>query len=83
LKLPARWEAALFGEQQSRIVVSLQPDRLESLRMLATQQRVPMTMLGKTGGERFTMGGEVDIALSEIDDAWSNGLERALTAVAA
>ena len=82
LKLPTRWEAALFGEQQSRIVISLQPDQLEALRMLATQQRVPMTMLGKTGGERFTMGRQVDIALSEIDDAWSNGLERALTGVA-
>ena len=50
-KLPADWEASLFGEQQSRIVVSLKPNQLQQLRMMASQERVPMTLLGETGGD--------------------------------
>ena len=77
-KLPADWEASLFGEQQSRIVVSLKPNQLQQLRMMAAQERVPMTLLGETGGDRFTVGTTINVALADINDAWTNGLERAL-----
>ena len=76
--MPADWEASLFGEQQSKIVVSLKPDQLQQLRMMASQERVPMTLLGETGGDRFTVGTTINVALAEIHDAWTNGLERAL-----
>ena len=41
-KMPAGWEAALFGERQSRIVVSLPPHQLEDLRNFATKEKVPL-----------------------------------------
>ncbi len=81
-RLPARWEAALFGEQQSRIIVSVPPHQVEHLRSLAADHRVPMILLGIAGGDTFTVGGDIVLSLSEIDDAWSNSLERALDGTA-
>ena len=77
-RLPSQWEAALFGERQSRIVVSLRPDQLPALRRLASSEGAPMIVLGTAGGSRFVIGPSIDIAVADIDDAWSNGLERAL-----
>ena len=79
-RLPERWEAPLFGEQQSRIVISLPPSNLDWLKTLVAEHGVPMAVLGNTGGDRFSVGAAFDIALSEIDDAWTHGLERALAA---
>ena len=39
---------ALFGEAQSRIVVSLKPQDLHALEKLASESAVPMTVLGST-----------------------------------
>jgi phosphoribosylformylglycinamidine synthase len=76
--LPSRWDAALFGERQSRIVVSLAPDQLPRLNQLAAELGVPMLQLGVTRGSRLKIGENVDLPVWEITCAWSNGLERAL-----
>jgi phosphoribosylformylglycinamidine synthase len=77
-RLPRRWDAALFGERQSRIVVSLPPERQATLGKLAAGLGVPMLELGVTAGSRLRIGGHLDLPVPEIADAWSNGLERAL-----
>jgi phosphoribosylformylglycinamidine synthase subunit PurL len=77
-RLPKRWDAALFGEGQSRIVVSLRPEQFPMLKRLAAEMSVPVLELGVTGGSRFQLGRYVDLSLEEIRDPWHNGLERAL-----
>ena len=77
LSVTGRWDAALFGERQSRIVVSLAPEKLEELERVCRIEGAPWTVLGRTGGGSFSMGGILYVPLSEIDDAWRNGLERA------
>jgi len=74
-----RWDAALFGEVQSRIVVSLPPGRLADLERLAGELVVPVAVLGIVEGERIRIGDMVDLPLSDIDQVWRNGLEEALT----
>jgi phosphoribosylformylglycinamidine synthase len=76
--LPRRWDVALFGERQSRIVVSLHPHQWPQLEHLAAEAGVPILQLGTTGGHRFRLGPYIDLAVAEISDAWSHGLERAL-----
>jgi phosphoribosylformylglycinamidine synthase len=76
--LPKRWDVALFGERQSRIVVSLAPDQRPRLQRLAEGLGVPIMELGVTDASRFQLGQQVDPPLSEVSDAWNNGLERAL-----
>jgi len=70
----------LFGEDASRIVVSLEPRHAAELEARAKKAGVPLSWLGETGGERFAISGLVDLAVSAISDAWWNGFERALFA---
>jgi phosphoribosylformylglycinamidine synthase len=76
--LPGRWDVTLFGERQSRIVVSLPPDRVPWLGALAAELGVPIRELGVTGGHRFQLGRYLDLSLQDMADVWGNGLERAL-----
>ena len=74
----ARWDCSLFGERQSRIVVSLAAEDVPELQEMAATMEVPLMALGKTGGRRFRLGGKADLLLEEIADAWNGGLARAL-----
>jgi phosphoribosylformylglycinamidine synthase II len=73
-----RWDAALFGERQSRIVVSTPPDRLNDLERVCRAEGVAWTRLGRTDGSSFNISGLVDLPLAQLDDAWRNALERAI-----
>ena len=72
-----RWDATLFGEKQSRIVVGLPEDRWEALAGLAAAADVPLLRLGYTGGDRFAVKGQVDLPVAQISDVWNKGLEAA------
>ena len=74
--LPRRWDAAMFGEAQSRIVVSLLPERWPRLLEMAAESRVPIMQLGRTEGSRFQWGRFVDLPVPEMADTWRHGLER-------
>ena len=77
--LTGRWDAGLFGEGQSRIVVSLSFQKLGRLQALAKEMGAPVTVLGRVGGDRITMAGLIDLGLDEAATAWKNGLEEALS----
>ena len=77
-KLPRRWDATLFGERQSRIIVSLKEEAQPDLERLAADYRVPVSILGTTEGDQFRLGHHIDLPLSEIAQAWRHGLEQAL-----
>ncbi|MDQ3700655.1 MAG: AIR synthase related protein, partial [Chloroflexota bacterium] len=83
--LPAVWQgmrpdAVLFGESQSRIVVSLPPEHWSALAALAAEHGVPLHDLGETGGERLTLAPYVDVALAAALETHATALERALRA---
>jgi len=73
-----RWDAALFGEAQSRIVVSLESGHLDALKRLAEEMGVPLCVLGTATGKRFQIEGLVDLPMSRVDHAWHYGLEELL-----
>lgn len=79
LDVEGRWDAALFGESQSRIVVSLPEANLNELRQMTESKNVPMTTLGTVGGDDLNINGVVQLPLAEIDDAWKNGFTRAVS----
>ena len=76
--LSGRWDAALFGETESRIVVSLPEDRLTHLKRLSSDEGVPCVVLGRVGGSRLVLGRVLDLDLREANDSWSGGLEWAV-----
>ncbi len=77
-KMGDRFDSELFGEEQSRIVVSLEPSRMRELEKLAARHRVPVHKLGTIGGNRFIIENLIDLPMDEITDAWKGGLARAM-----
>ena len=73
-----RWDAALFGEAPSRILISLPPAKTTALRRLAARHNVPVLRLGRTGGDKVRIAHLVNVALEDASDAWGHGLRRAL-----
>ena len=73
-----RWDAVLFGEVQSRIVVSARPGDVEKVKEMAEGARVPVTELGVVEGERFRIGVDIDLPLNEVAETWRNGLPKAM-----
>ena len=91
LNAAARWDAALFGEKQSRIVATVERNKVPLLEELARSRGVPVLLLGRSGGDRFVLrvgdeatndgsnGGPpaVDLPLERISDVWTRSLEQA------
>ncbi len=74
--LPGRLDAALFGEAQSRIVVTIAADvfrqggGLARLRDLGDELGVPVTFLGRTTREPRFRFGPVDLPVDELRRAY-------------
>ena len=73
-----RWDAMLFGEVQSRIVVSVKPGAIEKVEEMAEEFGAPVTRLGVVGGERLQIGPGIDLHLKELAETWKNGLHEAM-----
>jgi len=78
LKVSDRQDAALFGEGQSRIVISCPPGRRGEIEALAGRYGVPFTHLGRVGGERLVIGGLLSVPVADLAQAYREGLPRAL-----
>ncbi len=75
-----RPDALLFGESQSRIIVSLRRQHLGRLRELAERHETPFTVLGEVRGHRLTIGSLIDLTLKEMRQVWETALPRRLGA---
>jgi phosphoribosylformylglycinamidine synthase len=82
-----RCDSLLFGESQSRVVLSVAPGRREATLKVAAEHGVPAEVIGRVGGDRLkidleTDGGmvdcRVDVDVRLLQDRWANRLERAL-----
>ena len=78
ISIPGRWDTALFGEQQSRIVVSLAADTQSDVERICSEDGVPWTRLGNVGGSSLTAGGTLDVPVERMAAAWRGGLESAI-----
>ena len=73
-----RLDAALFGEAQSRIIVSCAPAAAAALVEAARKNDVPLTPLGRVAGDRLRLGDLLDVPVSELKRAYAEGLPNAL-----
>jgi phosphoribosylformylglycinamidine synthase len=80
LNYEIRLDALLFGESQSRIILSCSKDCLEKIRKIALEFKAPFCVIGKTGGRalRILSGIEelIDLPLEDLYQEWSSALER-------
>ncbi len=75
---PARKDLVLFGEDASRIVVSLPHASLERLEAIARECGAPVVRLGAVGGDRLEIDGALSVAVADLARAWRDGLPRVL-----
>ncbi len=78
---PHQIHALLFGETQSRIVVTCKP--LEAVKVVerAKLLGVPAVQIGKVGGDQLTVktsAGEFSVPAAELHDQWWNAIARAM-----
>ena len=76
-----RLDALLFGETQSRIVISC--PALDAVKVVerAKLMGVPAVQIGKVGGDKLTVktvAGEFATPLTELHDIWWNSIARAM-----
>ena len=68
--VPGRWDSALFGEAQSRIVVTVSQSRLPDLLKLCEALDCPATVIGRVGGDSIRIGGVLDVSVAAATAAW-------------
>ncbi len=71
-----RADALLFGESHSRIVVSLKERHCGLLQDIATQENVPMAVIGEVDGDRLAINDLVRAPVQRLRNIWSTALER-------
>jgi phosphoribosylformylglycinamidine synthase len=76
LEAAIRPDAWLFGESQSRIVLSLRRKHVTRLRDLARAADVPCAVLGEVRGKRLRIGGLIDEGVAELRRTWAAALSR-------
>ncbi|OGQ40671.1 MAG: hypothetical protein A3A85_08755 [Deltaproteobacteria bacterium RIFCSPLOWO2_01_FULL_42_9] len=79
--LPAhkmRMDALLFGESQSRIIVSIAKEDTAKLMSIADKHSIPAVVIGKVGGNRLKVNGVIDLSVKELKEAWKDVLEKLL-----
>jgi phosphoribosylformylglycinamidine synthase II len=69
-----RLDTALFGEAQSRIIVSVTPNLVTKLEKIASKWQMPVTRLGAVGGKRLMIKDYVNVTLEKMEKAWLNTL---------
>ncbi len=73
-----RADALLFGESQSRIIVSVKGKDLNRLREIAEKEEAPMQVIGEVGGARFVVQPMIRLPVEELKAIWGSALERRL-----
>ena len=82
-----RRDALLFGESQSRVVLSVKPEQAEQVLNLAWDAGVHAARIGTVGGDRVVIqvngdqravGCTVDLDLTTLYDHWALAIPRAL-----
>ncbi len=66
-----RSDLLLFGEGQSRIVVSCRPEDVSAVLEFAATHAVPTYRLGVVGGDRFRWPNALDLPIEEVTRAWN------------
>jgi phosphoribosylformylglycinamidine synthase subunit PurL len=90
IKLPLeglRRDAVLFGESQSRVVLSVKADVADQVLNRAWDAGIPAAKIGTVGGNRLvidvqgderTTGCTLDVEIRTLQDRWANAIESAL-----
>ena len=69
-----RWDEILFGELQSRIVVSVKPNKLKEFTSVCSADEIKWIALGHTGGNSFEINNLINIPIKQLRSVWDQAL---------
>jgi phosphoribosylformylglycinamidine synthase len=82
-----RRDALLFGESQSRVVLSVKLEMADQVLNRAWDSGIPAMKIGTVGGDRFVIdvekgqwseGCRIDLLVDQLHDRWAFSIERTL-----
>ena len=69
-----RTDCLLFGESQSRVIVSVSPDDAAPVGSFFKILEIPCRNIGVVGGDRLVIDDAIDVSLSDLSDAFFNAM---------
>jgi len=69
-----RNDALLFGESQSRVIISCSPQNADKIEKLAKQNKISFAKIGKVGGKNLIIEDLVDLPIKKMKDEWRGAL---------
>ena len=76
-----RCDCLLFGETQSRVVISCTPDNTAAVQSWFKNADVPFARIGVVGGDRLKINNLIDISLDRMAEAYFNALPQLMERV--
>ncbi len=73
-----RIDSQLFGEDQSRVILSLDPKSVHRALEMARDASIPASVIGRVGGESLRMEGVLDLAVEKIAEVHRGCIENKL-----
>ncbi|MFH1202516.1 MAG: phosphoribosylformylglycinamidine synthase subunit PurL [Candidatus Omnitrophota bacterium] len=73
-----RTDALLFGEAQSRIIVTTKAKKLKKLIQIAKKNKTPISLIGKVGSTRLIINDAVNLSVNDLYRAYSSAIEHYL-----
>jgi phosphoribosylformylglycinamidine synthase len=68
--------AALFGETQSRIVISFNENDLDKVKSIVGSSGTLFSVLGRVGGSKFKINDLIDLSVQKMWEAWKETFYR-------
>jgi phosphoribosylformylglycinamidine synthase len=76
-----RTDALLFGETQSRVLISCSPDKADEIQKHFDGDKIACTKIGTVGGKNLKINNLINIDLEQLWDAWYNSMSRSMERV--
>ncbi len=73
-----RMDALLFGESQSRIILSAKQKDVKKIIQVAKKNKTPVAIIGEVGSKELRINKVINISIEELYKAWSNSIENYL-----
>lgn len=75
LEMKYRPDFELFGETHSRIVVSCNPNSVEEISQIASENSVNFEIIGKVAKEKFLVNNLINIDVERLKENWQTGIK--------
>ena len=71
-----REDAILFGESQSRVIVTIHKRDLPRLKVIADSHQTPLKVIGRVKGDRLRINRSIDLSVKELLTLWQGSFEK-------